>query len=84
MTHNPHTLSMASMGVCDTVLYKTSLEVKDDSLNPLPLFISQCQWRKEIRGVSRTYSFIHFTSIKYGTRDISFPPFSFGQYKIFT
>lgn len=79
MTQSPHTLSMASMGVCDTVLYKTSLEIevklKDDSLNRLPLFNSQCQWQKEIRGLSRTYSFIHFISIKYGTRDINFPRF---------
>lgn len=79
MTQSPHTLSMASMGVCDTVLYKTSLEIevklKDDSLNRLPLFNSQCQWQKEIRGLSRTYSFIHFISIKYGTMDINFPRF---------
>lgn len=90
MTQSPHTLSMASMCVCDTVLYKTCFEVKDDSLNPLAspflliLFLNDNGGKRSED--CQELILIHFISIKYGTRDINFPPFSFGQqaYKIFT
>jgi hypothetical protein len=90
MTQSPHTLSMASMCVCDTVLYKTCFEVKDDSLNPLAspflliIFLNDNGGKRSED--CQELILIHFISIKYGTRDINFPPFSFGQqaYKIFT
>ena len=90
MTQSPHTLSMVSMCVCDTVLYKTCFEVKDDSLNPLAspflliLFLNDNGGKRSED--CQELILIHFISIKYGSRDINFPPFSFGQqaYKIFT